>query len=370
MKQRYFFIIDLMLILALLGSDYYVSYLMPHSMETGNEQTTASMNTINTLNTAADAVSTTTDHNMPERMSAGHKSLSGNHGPGSGKGGPHDYSDDPQVSYDAIGTVNSSSEVSAQTLAEKFADKFTDTVTQTDTTYTSPDIAISVNKYATGNEVYYVADIYTSDITAFQTYLADGTYGTGFAETELAMDSDTNALLTINGDSYSYDQNTDNGTVIRNGVVYRTAATDSDVCVLYYDGTMKTYSGSEFNAEDAVKNGAYQAWTFGPSLLDDNGNAKTDFNTSSYITGTHPRTAIGYYEPGHYVFVTVDGRQEDSDGMTLEQMSELFAKLGCTAAYNLDGGHSSFMTFNDAIVNSPSNGNNSTMSDCLLIKEP
>lgn len=364
MKQRYFFIIDLIVILALLGSDYYVSYLMPHSMETGSEVTTASMNS------AVQTVATTTDHTMSDRMSPGH-SLSGNHGPGSGKGGgPHSYSDDPQVSYDAIGTVSSGSEVSAQTLAEKFADKFTDTVVQTDSSYTSPDISISVNKYSTGSAVYYVADIYTSDITAFQSYLADGTYGTGFAETELAMDSDTDAILTINGDSYSYDQNTDNGTVIRNGVVYRTAATDSDVCVLYYDGTMKTYSGSDFNAQDAVNNGAYQAWTFGPSLLDDSGNAKTDFNTSSYITGTHPRTAIGYYEPGHYVFVTVDGRQEDSDGMTLEQLSQLFAQLGCKAAYNLDGGHSSFMTFNNAIVNSPSNGNDCTMSDCLLIKEP
>ena len=363
MKQRYFFIIDLILILVLLGSDYYVSYLMPHSLQTGTE-------TVTTVS----AASVTADHKLGTNMSGGSGSVSGNHGthggPGSGKGGMHDTSDDPQVSYNSVGKVDDSSEVSAVSLAEKFADRFTDKTVQTDTSYTRSDSAISVNKVSDGNTVYYVADIYTSDITAFQTYLADDTYGTGFSETELDMDAETNAILTVNGDSYSYDQNTDNGTVIRNGVVYRTADTDSDVCVLYYDGTMKTYSGSDFNAQDAINNGAYQAWTFGPSLLDDNGNAKTSFNTSSYINGTHPRTAIGYYEPGHYVFVTVDGRQEDSAGMTLEDLSALFAKLGCKAAYNLDGGHCSFMTFNDSIVNSPSNGSNSKMSDCLLIAEP
>ena len=43
--------------------------------------------------------------------------------------------------------------------------------------------------------------------------------------------------------------------------------------------------------------------------------------------------------------VLVDGRQAGySRGMFLEEMAALFENLGCKAAYNLDGGHCSFMT--------------------------
>ena len=61
----------------------------------------------------------------------------------------------------------------------------------------------------------------------------------------------------------------------------------------------------------------------------------------SDVQRPNPRSAIGYFEPGHYCFVQVDGRIESSRGMTLEELSQLFADLGCTAAYNLDGGQSS-----------------------------
>jgi exopolysaccharide biosynthesis protein len=37
----------------------------------------------------------------------------------------------------------------------------------------------------------------------------------------------------------------------------------------------------------------------------------------------NPRSAIGYYEPGHYCFIVVDGRQNGySDGMTLDELAQ------------------------------------------------
>lgn len=49
----------------------------------------------------------------------------------------------------------------------------------------------------------------------------------------------------------------------------------------------------------------------------------------------------------------MDGRQDNSRGMFLDEMAGLFEKLGCKAAYNLDGGHCSFMTLKDRVVNHP-----------------
>ena len=58
------------------------------------------------------------------------------------------------------------------------------------------------------------------------------------------------------------------GALIRNGTVYRAEPTSADVCVLFQNGEMKTYSPDQFDLQQVMQEGAYQSWTFGPSLLD------------------------------------------------------------------------------------------------------
>lgn len=253
---------------------------------------------------------------------------------------------------------------------KKFADKFTDQVISTDTSYSSPNLSIQLTykSYKTNkvdhtengnhetygaNISYVIADIYVGDITCLQTCFAQNTYGVGYTEKLSDMSARMKSVLAVNGDSYSNSRHQDNGTIIRNGVIYRSQPTDMETCVLNWDGTMKIYSPQELNTQQLIDSGAYQSWIFGPSLLDENGKAKTAFQTWSYITESHPRTAIGYYEPGHYCLLVVDGRQKSSRGMFLDEMAGLFEQLGCKAAYNLDGGHCSFMTMQDQVVNHP-----------------
>ena len=249
-------------------------------------------------------------------------------------------------------------------LAEKFADRFTDSVIVTENSYTSPDVSITVDEVNEENLTYYVADIYVRDITCFQTALANNTYGSGFRDSIEDMAVLNSALLAVNGDYYG---NTSEGVVIRNGMIYRANPTDCDVCVLYYDGTMKVMSGDSFDLEDAIEDGAWQAWTFGPALLDTGGQPIASFSSTNRIISANPRTAIGYYEPGHYCLVVVDGRGE-SAGISLPRLSQLFYDLGCTAAYNLDGGNSSIMVWGNEVINNPSGGGRES-SDALLIAE-
>ncbi|NLD82984.1 MAG: phosphodiester glycosidase family protein [Clostridiales bacterium] len=249
-------------------------------------------------------------------------------------------------------------------LSEKFADRYTDTVVATENSYSSPDVSITVTEETLGRATYYLADIYIRDITCFQSALAQNTYGSGFRDSIADMAAVNNALLAVNGDYYG---NTREGVVIRNGVIYRANSTQCDVCVLYYDGTLRVMPGASFSVEDAVRDGAWQAWTFGPALLDTDGSVLTSFSSTGRIISANPRTAIGYYEPGHYCLVVVDGRGE-SAGITLPDLSQLFYDLGCTAAYNLDGGNSSIMVWQDEIINDPSGGGRES-SDALLIAE-
>ena len=251
-------------------------------------------------------------------------------------------------------------------ITEKFADMYTDTVVVTDNSYSSPDISITVTEETTANGriTYYLADIYVRDITCFQSALARNTYGSGYRDSISDMAILNNALLAINGDYYG---NTTEGVVIRNGVIYRANRTNCDVCVLYYDGRMEVMPGSAFDMQEAIQNGAWQAWTFGPALLDTDGSVLTSFASTNRIISANPRTAIGYYEPGHYCMIVVDGRGE-SAGISLPDLSQLFYDLGCTAAYNLDGGNSSIMVWQNAVINDPSGGGRES-SDALLIAE-
>ena len=266
--------------------------------------------------------------------------------------------------------ADTTADTTIESLSEKFAEYFTDTVVSTDTTYTSPNISISVETFIEGSGdeqvTYYVADVYMADITCIQTGFAEDTYGVGYTDTVLDMDQASDAILAMNGDYYG---NGGDGVVIRNGEVYRTSESDADVCVLYYDGTMKTFTAEEFDVNQAIADGAWQAWCFGPMLLDDTGSSMSEFTTNGHVSQINPRSAIGYYEPGHYCLIVVDGRQSGySVGMTLTQFSALFEGLGCSAAYNMDGGKSSVMTFGDSEVNQPSDGGRE-VSDCIIIKE-
>ncbi len=251
----------------------------------------------------------------------------------------------------------------------KFADHFTDEVVVTDHSYTSPNIAIDIQKYVSDDpapSTYFVADIYVAQLECFQTYWAGGSFRKWAEEDPIQCAKNAGAILSINGD---YANSQDYGFMVRNGELYMDEQTIFDICALYYDGTMVTYGADEYKVEDVLALEPWQVWKFGPALLDENGQPRSSFNTTGPISDVNPRTGLGYYEPGHYCFVVVDGRQGGySAGMRIARFAQLFADLGCKAAYNLDGGRSSVMMFGDGYFNHPYlNGRNA--GDILLIRE-
>lgn len=231
--------------------------------------------------------------------------------------------------------------------------------------YQAENLRIAVSFVQQNDIAYFVADVRIRNIELFQTSFAGGEFSTGVTETVRRMAKDAGAILAVSGDFCGAHKT---GAVIRNGVLYREDSGDKDVCVLYYDGTMKVYSADEFSVDEAVANGAWQAWSFGPDLLDD-GRALTTFSRNR-VSGKNPRCAIGYYEPGHYCLVVVDGRQDGySEGMTLEELSALFASLGCEEAYNLDGGATAMMVYDDGIISSPSDGGRASSDIICFLRE-
>ena len=217
--------------------------------------------------------------------------------------------------------------------------------------YQTDTVRIAINRVQENSVTYFVADVYVKNIDALKTAFAKGKYGKNIYDFPLTTANENQAVFAVTGDYYSARSQ---GIVVRNGTLYRDVP-NTDICVLYNDGELKTYDSANFNLTEAVSRGVWQSWSFGPPLLDENGGKLSEFNST--LTDRHPRSAIGYFTPGHYCFVVVDGRQKDySIGMNLTELSALFESLGCKQAYNFDGGATAVMIFQGNVINQPYKG--------------
>ena len=235
--------------------------------------------------------------------------------------------------------------------------------------YRSPTLSVSVATHAdskTFNKpvVYYVADVYVSDVTQIRTAAAGGDFARSGSGKMLNVSRKEDALIAVSGDYFSAHK----GLVIRNGEVYRKKISSWDICLLLRNGEMETIRSGDVTIQSILEKDPWQAWQFGPSLLDDSGRARKTFS-KTVISPANPRCCIGYYEPGHYCFVLVDGRQKASRGLSLIELASLMESLGCKRAYNLDGGASAHMYWQDRVFNHPSGGGRKIADIIYVAKE-
>lgn len=220
-------------------------------------------------------------------------------------------------------------------------------------TVTTDNYSITLTEYYQNNTKIYVADVTLSSAQYLKTAFADDTYGKNVTAKTSTIAEANNAVLAINGDYYGVQES---GYVIRNGVVYRDTAKGADVLCIYADGTMEIISDSEYTADELVANKVWQAFTFGPALVE-NGSVTVGVNDEvGKAMASNPRTAIGMIDENHFVFVVSDGRTSESEGLSLYELAQFMQSLGVKTAYNLDGGGSSTMYFNGQVVNNPTTG--------------
>lgn len=248
--------------------------------------------------------------------------------------------------------------------------------TVTGTTYASDDASISISTVVTGSGedqvTYYVADVTLSDATVLRSAFAHNQFGTNITETTSAIAEDNDAVFAINGDYYGF---RDTGIVIRNGVVYRDEGAREGLA-FYTDGHVEVYDETATTADALVADGVWNTLSFGPALVEDGEvvdgieDVEVDTNVGNHsIQGEQPRTAVGVVDDDHLVFVVVDGRSPGySAGVDMTGLAEIMQSLGATTAYNIDGGGSSTMYFDGALVNDPlGTGTERGTSDILYI---
>ena len=212
--------------------------------------------------------------------------------------------------------------------------------------YTSPTLWVEINRvYDEENSItYFAAEIRLkegeTERGGFSTPERPGGKSDDLYEIARYYD----AVIAVNGDFLDHHEEDPKGVIIRDGKVFADDD-EQDTLAFMPNGSMQVFAGGETTADELLAQGVKNAFSFGPTLIN-NGEIQQDKIDSSHIRKKNPRTAVGMFEPYHFLLVVVDGRGGDySVGMTLTELAELFASYGCDVAYNLDGGKSATMNF-------------------------
>ena len=262
---------------------------------------------------------------------------------GHGHGGRHSRSDSASSGSSSDSSVSSGNTSQSESSGSSGNDSYSD-----------ENISISLKEYTVSDTTVHVAEVKADSAEYLKTAFAQGSYGKNVTAATSDIADSVNAILAINGDYYG---SREKGYVIRNGQLYRsTASAGQEDLVIYEDGSFEIINESEVTAESLIAKGAVQTLSFGPALIE-NGSVCVDSDDEvGRSMASNPRTAIGIKSDGTYLFVVSDGRTDESEGLTLQELAECMKDLGAVTAYNLDGGGSSTMVFNGSVVNTPTGG--------------
>jgi len=246
----------------------------------------------------------------------------------------------------------------------------------TDRSYRSENMSIEITAQRACDSDVYVADLRLRTAECLRRSFGDDEWNA--SSEKITTHAEKNgAVLALTGDNGHHLKA---GWEVGNGVLWRKRGNNMrDLCVVYTDGTMQIhYAPADYDliARQTQEGLIWQTFVFGPALLDADGKAFADFSASN-VEPKNPRAVIGYYGPGHFCLVQVDGRSTGSaleekainHGMTLLELAQFMESLGCKAAYNLDGGQTAVMWFRDGVISTPYN-NGRAMGDAIVICEP
>ena len=284
---------------------------------------------------------------------------SGGHGPGSKGSGEHSGRPGGKKSSSASSSGSSASSKSSSSSdtsssSTSSASAASSAVSSSADSYSDGKVSINYKEYTANGTTSHVAEVSADSASYLKTAFAHGSYGKNVTATTSDIADSVDAILAINGDFYGAREK---GYVIRNGKIYRSTASDgAEDLVIYEDGSFGIINESEITAEQLLAKGAVQTLSFGPALLEDGKISVDSDDEVGRAMASNPRTAIGIKSDGTYIFVVSDGRTDESEGLSLLELAQFMQSLGAETAYNLDGGGSSTMVFNDSVVNTPTGG--------------
>ena len=231
-----------------------------------------------------------------------------------------------------------------------------------ESSYEDASISVSLEKVTIDTAVYCVARVRIADASQFRTAVTPK----GRDDKISRMAAKQNAVIAIGGDYYGSDKG---GYIVRQGEIIEKRAKpyptrdllcvdengDFHIILRQRNAYEKKKQVNENFTDDLKKLVAehtlVNVFEWGPALVIDGVKQEIPESYSGALSHRNPRCAIGQTGPLEYVLVVVDTvthhDRSGKEGATGEELAQFMADLGCTQAYNLDGGNSALMVFHN-----------------------
>ena len=198
---------------------------------------------------------------------------------------------------------------------------------------------------------YWVASVKIAHASQLRTAAANG------FDSDMVMDGRylarrVNAVLAIDGDYFSY---TGEGYILRQGELFLNVLVGRrDVLLIDEDGDFhiieKPKKGEVHKTIEGKK--VINAFYFGPALvIDGQVHPNMSLDEDMAANDRKQRMCIAQVGPLEYKCICCGPPARGNTGMTLMEFAQLVADQGVQTAYNLDGGNSCMMLFNNRKIN-------------------
>ena len=231
--------------------------------------------------------------------------------------------------------------------------------------YEDESITVDISDGRIHETDYWVGRITISHPSQLRTASASG-FESSRTMNGLALYRRMKAVVAINGDYFSY---INDGYLIRQGTLYRDLP-GGKRDILLIDDKGDFYPIPLAKEPDLLPYRnlkVVNSFNFGPALVIDGERVEEYFENNNAAFKPRQRMAIAQVQRGslEYVVVACAGPRGHNTGLTLEEFSRLVFDQGVDNAYNLDGGYSTMLMFNNAYINTGDVGNIRPISDII-----
>ena len=227
----------------------------------------------------------------------------------------------------------------------------------TETGYRDDTIIVELEQKRMFDSDVFVAYVKIATPSQLRTAIAGNKLSSTRTNQTSVITAAYNGIVGINGDYYS-DKDRQGGHIVRQGQVMRERVSDNfDLLFIDELGDLHVFHRGKAEQQEAVdafkqEHETVNAFCFGPGLVID-GEKPEDVSKYKWFdpSGENPRAGIGQLDMLTYVLVAVNGRTDESIGVTMDQFADIMLELGCKQAYNLDGGNSATLAFHGQVYN-------------------
>ena len=236
-----------------------------------------------------------------------------------------------------------------------------------ETVYEDPTLKVAITTGDSNGVLYWIADIEIQDPSQLRTLAAEGFDASG-TEYGHVLAKRVNAVLAVDGDFYCYSRGVP--LTIRQGRTYQNklgSMRGHDILLIDENGDFHCLENpTEKKVNNLLKSKKIiNAFYFGPILVKD-GEMCTSMNTSIKKNQYSQRVAIA--QTGHlkYRVIVTGPHKRGSKAFLFDEWKKFVADMDDVQnAYNLDGGDSAVLVFNNKKINDPQNDNERPLADII-----